>query len=316
MATKILRIRGILKCEQGSAIIILAVAMTVMVGMAALVADIGVNYVNQNQLMVAADAAALAGGTQLKTSREAATQAALDIVQKNGISTDMVTVEVDEDLTGITVKTRALIRFFFARLFATEEGMMEQRARVAKTRPIAFHNVFPLGVDESVKLDYSKEVNLFSKELLGGGNWGALTFKDANGNYMTGASIFREFLKNGYSGLIEIGDVVMCKGGVNMGPISEGIEYRFQQCAEDHGEHGPEICPSDCPRILILPIYTISNVKDEVIIIDFAVFYVTKLLGSGSNTEVWGHFQKLHLRAAASVEGESEYGLTTIKLIE
>ncbi len=315
-----LRLREILKCERGSAIIILAVAMTVMVGMTALVADIGANYVKQNQLMVAADAAALAGGTLLNESKAAATQAALDIVQKNGVSTDWVTVEVDEDLSGITVKTRALIRFFFARLFATESGVMEQRARVAKTRPIAFHNVFPLGVDESVEFDYTQEVNLFSKELLGEGGWGALSFKDEDGNYMTGANVFRQFLKEGYPGLIEIGDVVAAKGGVNMGPISEGIEYRFDQCAADHEHHGPDICPSDCPRILILPIYSTTILSDtsnkEVQIIDFAVFYVTDIFGSGSNTEVWGHFQKIYIRAAASVEGESEYGLTTIKLIE
>jgi hypothetical protein len=310
-----MRAGNILKKEQGSVVVILALAMTALLGMGALVADVGVNYVKEAHLMVAADAGALAGATKLGQGKEAITTAVLEIVQKNGVLAEMVTVEVDEEQNGVTVKTRAPIRLFFAKLFAAENGVMEQRARVAKTRPTAIFDVFPLGVEESVTLDYLKEVNLFSSELLGGGKWGALTFKDENGNYMTGANIFREFLKHGYPGLIEIGDLVQAKGGVNMGPIRDGIKYR-QDEAEKLGPSSYDNYPDGSPLVLILPIYTITNVKDEVEVVDFAAFYVTKLQGQGENTEVWGHFIKPHVNAAASVEGESQYGLTTTKLIQ
>jgi hypothetical protein len=301
--------------EKGSTIVILAVAMTALLGMAALVADVGVNYLRQARIAVAADAAALAGGTQLGKGAAAVTQAALDIAQKNGLALDQVIVEVDEDETGVSVRTTSAMKLFFGVLFNLEEGNMTQRARVARTRPVALYDVFPLGVDEKTELDYSRTVNLFGKELLGSGNWGALTFKDENGKYMTGANVFREFLKNGYSGVIEIGDLVMCKGGVNMGPISEGIDYRITEATKTH-LCGLGNCPSGCPRILILPIYNETAIKDEVVIVDFAAFWVSFIKGSGAKTEVWGNFIRPHVRAAASVEGESRYGLTTIKLVK
>ena len=58
------RTAGILKEENGSAIILLAMAMTVLLGCMALVADVGVNYVQQQRLAVAADSAALAASAE------------------------------------------------------------------------------------------------------------------------------------------------------------------------------------------------------------------------------------------------------------
>ncbi len=304
----------ILREQRGATVVILAAAMTVMLGMTALVADVGVNYLRQVKIAVAADAAALAGGTQLGKGREAVTQAALEIAEKNGLAPEQVMIEVDEDQTGLTVRAVAATKLIFGKLFKLQDGQMKQAARVVRARPVAFYNVFPLGVEESVSLDYSKQVNLFGKELLGSGNWGALSFKDADGKYMTGASVFREFLKYGYSGVVEIGDVVLCKGGVNMGPISDGIQHRINEAAKTH-PCSLGGCPSDCPRVLILPIYNETAVKDEVVVVDFAAFWVASISGSGAKTEVWGHFIRPHVRAAASVEGESKYGLTSIRLI-
>jgi hypothetical protein len=302
-----------IKGEKGSAVVLLAIAMTALLSVMALVTDVGINYVKQVRLSVAADAAALAGGTKLAQGQASVIQAAEYVGEKNGVPRENILVEVDDN--GVTVTAEGASKVFFARIFGAQDGRMQQSARVAKTRPIAFFDVFPLGVDEVVKLDYSKEVNLFSKELLGSGNWGALSFKDEDGNYMTGASILREYLKTGYSGIVTLGDWVLAKGGVNMGPISEGIDYRFEEAAKTH-VCGLGECPSDCPRILILPIYTPTNAKDEFEIVDFAAFWVTKVLGGGANTEVWGHFVRPIVHAAASVEGESAYGLTDIKLVQ
>jgi hypothetical protein len=294
--------------------------MTVLLSVTALVTDVGVNYVTQTRLSMAADAAALAGGRKLDQGRDVVVQTALEIAEKNGIAPANTIVEVDESGKGVTVRTQAPIQLFFSRIFGAEGGMMEQRARVAKTRPVSFYRVFPLGVDRIVKLDYSREVNLFSDELLGSGNWGALAFKNADGTYDTGSSVLRQNLIYGYDGLVTIGDWALTSGGVSMGPIREAIDYRFQEAAKTHQCSLGE-CPTGCPRILIMPIYVeiLDNNKNktgEVDIVDFAAFWVSRMSGSGANTQIWGNFVKPFVHPAASVEGESDYGLTTIKLVQ
>lgn len=306
--------------RQGSVIVLLAIGMTALIGSVALVADMGFNYVHQTRLSVAADAAALAGGRRLNEGRDAVIQTATNIAVKNGVPVERVFVEVDESGNSVTVSTQTPIRLFFANIFRAGGGLMEQRARVAKTRPVAIERVFPLGVDQIVKLDFSKEVNLFSSELLGSGNWGALAFKDESGKYLTGSSILRENLQEGHQGIVEVGDTASTSGGVAMGPVRDGINHRFAEAAKTH-TCSLGNCPTGCERILIMPIYkpildNNSNKTSEVEIIDFAAFWVSRMTGQGANTQIWGHFIRPHVNAAASVEGESPYGLTTIRMIQ
>jgi hypothetical protein len=308
--------QNMLNNNRGSVIVVLALGMTVLLAGTALVTDIGQNYVIQGRLSVAADAAALAGGTKFSSGSDAVTQTVLAVAEKNGVPADQVIVEVDDDVKGVTVKARAPMKLFFARLFGAQGGIMEQRARVAMTRPIAFFNVFPLGLDESIKLEYNKKLDLYGQDLLGSGNWGALQFK-LDGQYQTGSSILKENLKHGFPGLVTIGDIAQTESGAMTGPVNDAVKYRIglaPTCTVDTFQ-------SDCPRVLIMPIYAEimdnnQNKTDKVDIVNFAAFYVDSIVGSGSKTEIWGYFIRPHVQAAASVEGESDYGLTSIKLVQ
>ncbi|MBS4032432.1 MAG: hypothetical protein KGZ63_13570 [Clostridiales bacterium] len=313
-------IREIAGNESGSAIVLLTAAMVVLVGVMALVADVGVNYVKQTQLSVAADAAALAGGTKLDQGNSYALEAATEIAVNNGISLENLIVDVDEDGKGITVKTRGPIQTFFGIIFNNVDSQMEQLARVAMTRPIGLFNLFPLGVDEKANITHGVELNLFGSELMGSGNWGALQFKDENGNYQTGANIFKENLKNGFSGLIMIEDEARAESGAKSGPISDAIDYRITEAAKTH-VCSLNNCPPGCPRVLILPVYTPTSAEDAnktkfVEIVDFAAFWVSRTEGQGENRKVWGYFVKPHVTGAVSAEGESPYGMTSIKLVK
>lgn len=318
LLTKI--IRGIVDDENGSAIVLLTAAMVVLVGVMALVADVGVNYVKQTQLSVAADAAALAGGNVLDQGNAYAQAAATEIALKNGISLDNLIVDVDEDGKGITVKTRGPIQTFFGIVLNSVGGQMEQLARVAMTRPVGFFDVFPLGIDETADITFGVELNLFGSDLMGSGNWGALQFKDDDGNYQTGASVFKENLENGFSGLVKIEDIARAESGAQSGPISSAIDYRITEAAKTH-ECTLDNCPAGCPRILILPVYTAKSSEDEnktkfVEIVDFAAFWISRVEGQGSNRKVWGYFIKPLVTGAVSEEGESPYGMTSIKLVK
>ena len=286
--------------------------MTGLLAGTALVTDIGVNYVQQSRLSIAADAAALAAGTKLGLGHDQIKQTAITIAEKNGVPAESVIVEINENGSAVTVRTQAPMQLYFARIFGAQGGLMEQQARVAKTRPTAFFNIFPLGMDESLNLAYNRRVNLFGSDLLGDSSKrGALSFHDEDGKLMTGANTLREFLRNGYSGLVEIDDLIYAKGGVNNGPIADGVDFRINLAPNSTLSN----LANDCPRILILPVYR-QLPGDFVRVVDFAAFWIESRVGQGNNLQVWGHFIKPHMNPAASVEGESPYGMTATRLVQ
>jgi hypothetical protein len=70
-----------------------------------------------------------------------------------------------------------------------------------------------------------------------------------------------------------------------------------------------------------LPIYTATSAEDAnktkfVEIVDFAAFWISRVEGQGSNRKVWGYFIKPLVNAAVNAEGESPYGMTSIKLVK
>lgn len=69
--------------ESGSTIIIIALAMTALLGLTALVVDVGYLYIERSRLQNAADAAALAGARDLITGGHPYTTVA-DYVNYNG----------------------------------------------------------------------------------------------------------------------------------------------------------------------------------------------------------------------------------------
>jgi len=129
--------------ERGTSLVLLALAMTALLGSTALVADLGVNYVTQARLAVAADAAALAGGTQLGAGRDRVMQAAKEMAAKNGIFADAVAVEVAPNNSGVTVTAKAPVRLFFGKIFGLQAAGMKQQAQVVLARPISMTQLVP-----------------------------------------------------------------------------------------------------------------------------------------------------------------------------
>ena len=73
------------KCESGQSIVMIAMSLVVLCGMAAIAVDIGRVSVERGQLQNAADAAALAGAAALPTATTAKSQAVL-YAGINGVS--------------------------------------------------------------------------------------------------------------------------------------------------------------------------------------------------------------------------------------
>ncbi len=311
-------LRSIGTDERGSVVVLLTLAVSVLAGAAALVADIGVAYVRQQRLAVAADAAALAGGQALHLGAAQARQAALDNAAKNGISPGNIVVTPAQDNRALTVRVISPMETFFApALGINTGGELSAAARVAGGSPAAVHGAAPLAVRRQefvFGLEYILKVGAGDQDDsigLGVGNFGALALGKA------GAKTYEENLTHGYPGLLRVGDVVETQTGNISGPTKRAIDFRLAQPQAQQCSPGNRV--RDCPRILLVPVYEPlaaggSQVK-AIRVVGFAAFYVEDVAGQGRESYVTGRFVEIYHGGQESTL-ESGFGVRAAKLVE
>ena len=84
-----------LRDQRGSVIVLLALTLTIVMGMAAITVDLGRAWVQDVRLQAAADAAALGGARELSIGSAAAIAAAEALLQANGVTLGIATITVE-----------------------------------------------------------------------------------------------------------------------------------------------------------------------------------------------------------------------------
>ena len=108
--------------QRGSVIVMTAAILVVLVGMTALVVDLGLLYATRVQLTNVADAAALAGVQELPRNSDGAYSSAAEYARLNGKTGDRVDIRV---LSGTTVAVKATrtVPLMFAQIFGLPLAM-------------------------------------------------------------------------------------------------------------------------------------------------------------------------------------------------
>jgi len=98
------------------------------------------------------------------------------------------------------------------------------------------------------------------------------------------------------------------------GATSDGIEARISQCT-----HSPACTydnyKRDCPRVVLVPVirpYDSDNVK----VVGFAAFFLEYVGGQGNRNYVVGKFIRMYHTGSLTSEGNADYGLRGIRLIQ
>lgn len=302
-----LRILRSLKSQQGAAIVMVAVSFTALLGMTALVTDIGTMYVNRHQLINAADAAVLAGIQELPASAPDAITLAKQYGQENNVDNANLTVTVNENHHEIKVKAQREIPLFFARIWGYDKKSISAEAIAAVGPVTSAIGVVPLAIE---KQEFVLGQLYTLKE--GGGD-------GSNGNYGavalagTGASSYEERLKYGYEGELTVGSWVPTEPGNMSNPTISGIEYRINecphcpQCTYDHFVRG-------CPRYMIIPVIDNLDIgRGEVQIVGFAAFFIEGVAGNGNECYVQGRFIQTITEGEMGIN-QIDYGLRSVKL--
>lgn len=305
-----------IKDQQGTALVLVALGMVVLLGSAALAADGGYLYLQRQQMSNAVDAAALAGGQELPDDEDAAEAAAYNYADLNGCPSTEITVAISADKRQVQVTAQREVSLFFARALGIETSEVAAQA-TARIDPISsLTGAAPLSIADQ-EFIFGLEYQLkdapgeISDPDHGSGWYGPVSL---GGN---GASVYRFNLQYGYSGSLKVGDVIDTETGNMSGPTSYGIAYRISQCNHSPSCTVDHFAP-DCPKILLVPVVQPileSNQVKKVRILGFASFLIEALVESGNENYIRGYFVKRVVNGETDGSpGAADYGLYGVRL--
>lgn len=298
-----------IKGEKGSVILIVTLMMTVLLGFIALVADLGLLFLEKNRLSNAVDAAALAGVQELPFDIAASISVAGDYLNRNmkGLQDSQVTISKDNKEIQVVAKKN--LQFAFGPLFGVSSKEIEATARARIDVVTAISGVVPLAVVRQNFVfgkQYMLKLGAGQGEGQYHGNFGALALGGK------GASVYRQNLAEGYSGVLRIGDWVLTEPGNMAGPTVQGVRDRLEACPNSTYDNFPK----NCERLVIVPIVESLEVhgRKDVKISGFAAFFLESTSKRGNNSNIVGRF--IRYAAQGEIGSGEDFGLKAAKLIQ
>lgn len=288
----------------------LIVMLGVLLGICALVMDVGAWFESSRKLQSVADAAALAAVQDLPAAPSTAVADAQSYAKANGrplTSAPSITSTSSTNDT-ITVSTTAQAPLFFARVLGINSATVHARAvaMVSGASTVNGKGIDSNMTGEPIPLvlpasaippasSFGQQVSISwgAGYQLGSGQFGILDF--SNGQDNNAPKDIASWIKNGYSGSLGIGSYPGVNGNKTM---SSAVDDAMTSLASNH------------PTIL-LPVYTSSGSTFQ--IVGWAAFVVgswTK--GSGTST-LTGSFTRLDMTVSgppAQYFGAGHLGLT------
>lgn len=134
--------------QKGQVVIIFALLLVCLLGMAVFVVDFGSLYQNKGSLQTVADSAALAGAQELPDYPDDAIGKALEYAASNNVNiTSEDTVEINSSLDTITViLSNKEAPLYFAKIFGTSVANISAEAKAKVGRPIEMYNTVPWAI--------------------------------------------------------------------------------------------------------------------------------------------------------------------------
>ena len=253
-------------------IVLLAVLMVVLLGVCGLVIDGGNWMVNRREIQNAADAAALAGASQIPSgSSLPPIETAREQYANNGDPSDTVTVTSTTYLTSgdsITVTASRKVDTFFTSIFGLDQvtETATARATVESFTTINGPGTMPWGVLSGSYVP-GQPYSIYTKNA-GNANNGALSLPYVNGANCpvpNGANSYEDEINGTLQPCpITVGDLLDTKTGDNSGPTAKGLNSRITtwQTADqivDFSTTPATLKEPDSPQLVLIPVLTNTN---------------------------------------------------------
>lgn len=303
-----------LRSERGQAMVLTTLFLVALLGMAALVLDLGTWFRSQRDLQAVADSAALAGAQELPENTGLASARAGEYTSKNGgpspgvsfsstiagFGANTIHVELERDAPG-----------FFAKVFGVDSVDIRAKATARASYPSAARWVAPIVVDERHPMllcnprpcfGTRTTIDLEHLHRPGGGNASGSFALISLDNRQVDEEALSEWLLEGYDGYMELGD------------------YRSVPSAKFNSGQFRSALAKRMNTELLFPIYrriTGSGSTAEYEIIGWVGFVVEQVTGGGSNATLHGYFTRVVWEGLPSTTApDVDYGVRSIELIE
>jgi hypothetical protein len=302
------------KNEDGQVFVLMVISMAVMVGMCALVLDVGAWFRTDRRLQATADAAALAGAQELPKSAPAARASAMDYADRNGGDVLAADIQISQTFNPndtISVRAAKAEPGIFSRLFGINSTNIEARAKARIDSPQQARYVAPMVVycdHELIKNcngnghpKFQEETELpFDKEGAPGA-FGMLNLSGGNGT--PGTSEEAEWILHGFDQYLGIGTYRSDPGAkFSSGNVQDALEDRIG-------------------TVLLFPVFkTLSGTGQnaDYDIIGWIGFHLESYEVQGHNATLKGYFTEFIAQGILSSSGSgvpSTFGVKSIQLI-
>jgi Flp pilus assembly protein TadG len=310
----------IFRNERGQATVLTLLTVTALLGMAALVLDLGSWFRAQRATQAAADAAALAGAQAAPDEPGRAAALAAEYLGKNGggtqtttfsskvVANDSVTVEVERDTPGFFAKVLGINSVKVGARATARASGIDQARWVAPITVNIKHPQLNCGSTNGKPVPcfgQPTELDLLNLHSPGSGDAaGAFGLINLNreDTGSAGAETLAEWVVNGY-------DKMMPLGIYNSVPSAMFNDVKFRSALD--------IRVGDA---LLFPIYkTIlgSGSNAEYDVVGWVAFEVASFQAGGSTGKVKGAFTQVIWEGVQSQTGAGmNYGVRTIQLVE
>ncbi|RST70322.1 hypothetical protein D4T97_020235 [Siminovitchia acidinfaciens] len=305
-------LQSLLNEQKGTAMILVALCMFMLIGFTAIAVDAGALYFEKSRLQKALDAAVLGGAQRLKVSEADAESTAIDLAGKNGF-----TVSADEVTTGgnfIEINKTVNKDLTFARIFGKTSADVPASAKaVVSGRLKKGEGIVPVAIEDQEYVAGQSKVLHFQpgnpNNSPHSGNFGFLGLDGPGGK------ILREGIKYGSEKAV-LEEYEWTEPGLSWGNVKDAFQWRIDQ---DIGKsHCQSYATSDntCTRIITVPIvesFEGADGKTMVKIVRFAAFWIESV----GQHEVKGRFIDIVDRGEFEEvgEGEEDYGISGVKLV-
>ena len=276
-----------LREENGSSIVIVALLMVVMIGVAGLVIDMGILYETKSSLNKTVRTAVLSGAQELVNSDSSVQEVVKKILNADGEEGSLKEIDINRDGSyKLNVVLEKEVPLYFLRLFKLNSMKLSSSSTAELVTMSRAVGAVPLGIDESIPLEYMKEYSL--KVDSGDSTYGNFGILALSG---TGAMLYEQDLREGNPNEIKAGYIIATQTGNISGKTIDAVNYRISSSPylED------DITHRDDPRIMLILVYEpyeiSSNQLKQVKITGFAYFYIKAPMNL-NDSSIKGYFIK------------------------
>ncbi len=310
------RTKSLVLNQSGQVVVLVALLSTALASTLVLAVDFGIAYQGRRQMQTSVDAAALAGAVDIAEggSQEIARATVAEYVARN-LDEPIGSVEISfPDSERVTVDAKIDRQTFFARLFGKQTMRVGAQATASMGLAGSVNNLVPIIVPESsieghIGPSNSAVFELGEDRPTGQDNQGETTSAGSPqmgyfwladfDSVSNGTSDYRDWIINGYPGLVEVGSVA--NGTGVRGALESALAERMN------------IDPA-----VVLPLFDYTEGGGHIgsyHVTGFAEFVITGFELNGNPKTISGHFTQGTVTTGAGADQSlPDYGVKVIWL--